>query len=91
MGVIDDIPSPFGPVGNTGTVPVFSIFSSSCSCSIAASSSSSSASSMGSPVCGPFAIAVPISLASSFCSVSSSLSICQRYPIRTRVGSVYMI
>ena len=66
-------PSPTGPLGSTGTVPVFNIFSSRSSCSIFASSSSSSPSSIGSPVCGPLAIALPISSASAFCSVRSSL------------------
>jgi len=56
----------------TGTVPVFSIFSSRFSCSSAARSASSSSSSMGS-VMGMEVMALPISWVSSCCSRSCSL------------------
>ena len=70
--------SPFAAFGilvnesATGTVPVFSIFSSKFSCSSAARSASSSSSSMGS-VMGMEVMALPISWVSSCCSRSCSL------------------
>ena len=70
--------SPFAALGAllklsaTGTVPVFSIFSSRFSCSSAARSASSSSSSMGS-VMGMDVMALPISWVSSCCSRSCSL------------------
>ena len=57
---------------DTGTVPVFNIFSSSFSCSSAARSASSSSSSTGS-VMGIEVMALPISWVSSCCSRSCSL------------------
>ena len=67
--------SPFGPVGSTGTGPVFNIFSSNSSCSSWPSSSFNSSSSMGSPACGPLAMAFPISSARAFWSPRPSLKI----------------
>lgn len=74
--------SPFETAGNlcissdTGTVPVFSILSSSCSCSNSASSSSNSLSSIVSPI-GAFVMALAISSPSACCSRSLSLPGCQ--------------
>ena len=75
---LNDSLAPFGPAGKlfseaaTGTVPVFSIFSSKASCSSLSRSAFSSSSSMGS-VMGIEVMALPISCVSSCCSRSCSL------------------